>query len=141
MRHAFYAISPTSKRRDLRSHMTLPEVRLWVRLKQRGLLGYKFRRQHPIGPYIVDFYCPKLRLAIELDGGHHFEPEQRAYDRLRQRFIKNAGVLVIRYTNADINTDINAVIEDLAGKMRRRAFRLPRRVVRRDDPSTDVEGR
>lgn len=108
--------------------MTLQEVRLRVRLKQRGVFGYKFRRQHGIGPYIVDFYCPNLRLAIELDGGHHFEPKQRAYDRERQRYIESLGVKVVRYTNADIDSDIDAVLEDLARKMKRRQSQMPPRL-------------
>lgn len=126
MRHILHTISPTAKRRHLRSHMTLQEVRLWARLQKRGLVGYKFRRQHQIGPYIVDFYCPRLKLAIELDGGYHFELEQRAYDRERQRYIESLGVKVVRYTNADVDSDIDAVLEDLTRKMRRRSEMPPR---------------
>ncbi|MBI4426683.1 MAG: endonuclease domain-containing protein [Candidatus Kerfeldbacteria bacterium] len=135
MRHISDIPPPTLRSRDLRRHMTEQEVRLWVRLKQRGLLGYKFRRQQPIGRYYVDFYCPELKLAIELDGGHHFEPNQRAYDLVRQRSIESLGIKVVRYTNSDINQGIDVMLEDLAHRLRRRAFRLPRRVVRRDDPS------
>ncbi|MBI4426684.1 MAG: endonuclease domain-containing protein [Candidatus Kerfeldbacteria bacterium] len=108
--------------------MTVQEVRLWVRLQRRGLAGYKFRRQQPIGPYIVDFYCVKLQLAIELDGGHHFGPEQRQYDTVRDQFLRSQYILVIRYPNSDVDEDIDAVLEDLLRRVRRRALRLPRPV-------------
>lgn len=131
MRHTFDTITPTSKRRDLRSHMTVQEVRLWIRLKQRGILGYKFRRQHPIGPYITDFYCPKLRLAIELDGGHHFETQHYTYDRERQKFIEAGGVMVVRYPNSDVDDDIDVVLENLMKRIRRRTRILPPRLRQR----------
>ncbi len=64
----------TPIRKRLRSTMTPQEIRLWVRLKGHGLLGHKFRRQHGIGQYVIDFYCDELKLAVELDGGQHYHP-------------------------------------------------------------------
>lgn len=123
MRHC----STTYRRRELRSHMTVHEIRFWFRLKQRGLLGYKFRRQHPVGSYIVDFYCPELMLAIELDGGHHFEKIQHENDLVRQHFIEKQGIMVVRYPNSEINDDIDIVFEDLARRIRGRRSEMPRR--------------
>lgn len=125
MRHFFYS-TRQQRSRDLRKSLTVQEARVWLRVKQRGLHGFKFRRQHPIGPYFVDFYCPKLKLAVELDGGHHYEPAQRAYDLVRQRFIESTGIMVVRYPNNEINSDIDAVLEDLARKLKRRAKELGR---------------
>lgn len=124
MRRDFVPIR-TRRSRELRSRMTVQEVRLWVRLQRRGLSGYKFRRQQPIGPYIVDFYCAELQFAIELDGGHHFEAEQREYDKHRDQYIRAQGVIVIRYPNSDVDEDIDAVLEDLLQRVRRRRRDLP----------------
>ncbi len=124
MRRDFVPIR-TQRSRDLRRRMTVQEIKLWVRLKHRNFFGYKFRRQQPIGPYYVDFFCLELSLAIELDGGHHFEPNQRAYDLERQRYIESLGIKVVRYSNVNINDDIGAVLENLLQHVRRRALRLP----------------
>ena len=67
----------------LRKNQTRTEARLWARLRDRRLGGFKFRRQYPIGGYILDFYCPETHLAIELDGGGHAKDEQKEYDKKR----------------------------------------------------------
>ena len=114
-------ISQNSVRRRLRQTMTEAEIVLWAQLKGRGFLGYKFRRQHGIGRYVLDFYCPKLRLAIELDGNHHRLPRQAAYDQQRDQWIKGCNIHIVRYPNDEILTDIEIVLEDLSRIMGRRS--------------------
>ena len=70
----------------LRDNMTRQELGLWLYLKNRQLGGFKFRRQHPVGPYILDFYCAELRLAVEIDGEVHGHPDQVAHDQRRDAF-------------------------------------------------------
>jgi very-short-patch-repair endonuclease len=72
--------------------MTEPEIILWSRLKNRQMLGYKFRRQVSVGPFVIDFYCPEKKLAIEVDGGSHFVEEAEAYDGERQSVIEQFGI-------------------------------------------------
>lgn len=87
--------------RLLRKHMTETEHLVWNELSNKKL-GVKFRRQHPAGPYILDFYCHKHRLAIEIDGGYHLSNEQRIKDRRRDEDLQSFGVKVIRITNEQI---------------------------------------
>jgi adenine-specific DNA-methyltransferase len=84
--------------RELRSNMTYTEVRLWLRLKGRQLDGWKFRRQTPIGRYIVDFYCPAARLVIELNGSSHIHERQSEYDEQRRRWLESRGYRVLTYS-------------------------------------------
>lgn len=102
------------KRRELRKNMTPAEVLLWSELKGKYLNGYKFRRQYSVGPYVIDFYCPKLRLAIEIDGDAHFESDTAvARDRRRQRFIEAYGITFVRFTTHDVCSNLTGVIEGL----------------------------
>jgi very-short-patch-repair endonuclease len=82
--------------RRLRDSMTRQELGLWLRLKNRQLGGFKFRRQHPVGPYILDFYCPEARLAVEIDGDVHNHPNQIEHDRRRDAFFRERGVKTLR---------------------------------------------
>jgi very-short-patch-repair endonuclease len=93
--------------------MTGPEKRLWSRLRSRQLQGSKFRRQHGIGPYIVDFYCPEQSLVIEIDGDSHADAEQIQKDQRRDRYLQSIGLRVVRYTNDDIMKNLDGVLEDL----------------------------
>ena len=88
-----------SNARALRREMTDAESKLWYHLRAHGLAGFKFRRQHPFGPYVLDFYCPIARLVIELDGGQHFEPETLVRDAERTRYLEESGLRVLRFTN------------------------------------------
>jgi very-short-patch-repair endonuclease len=88
---------PLARRRTLRSAGTDAENALWARLRAKRLLGFKFRRQHPCGPYILDFYCPSRHLAVELDGGQHFEPASQDYDHRRTAFLARRGLTVLRF--------------------------------------------
>lgn len=121
MPHLHNQLELNELRRKLRNTATKAEILLWLRVKQRGVLGYKFRRQHSVGRYILDLYCPKLKLAVELDGSHHFEPENRANDRGRDRWLEAVGIAVIRYTNDDVVRNLDGVMEDLGQRVKRRA--------------------
>ena len=97
-------------RTALRSGMPEPETRLWRHI--RGCqLGVKFRRQHGIGAYIVDFYCPEKRLIIELDGDSHYTDEAQLYDIERSMFFQGVGLKVIRFTNDQVMNELDAVLQ------------------------------
>ncbi|MEK6546570.1 MAG: endonuclease domain-containing protein [Nitrospinota bacterium] len=100
-------------KRKLRGEMTFAEKRLWLRLKGKQINGLKFRRQHGIGDYIVDFYCPEKRLVIEVDGDVHAYVKQIERDREREGYLKALGLQIVRYTNWDILTNLEEVVEDL----------------------------
>ncbi len=85
--------------------MTLPEVLLWRDIRRRQLDGLLFRRQHPIGPYILDFYCPEHDLAVEVDGAAHEGARQAAHDERRDLWLAQQGVRVLRIPAADILSD------------------------------------
>ncbi|MDD5185511.1 MAG: DUF559 domain-containing protein [Paludibacter sp.] len=89
-------------RRKLRKHMTPAEVALWLMIKDRQLDGERFLRQFSIGHYIVDFYCHKHKLSIELDGAGHFTEEGKAYDAKRTEFLNSVGIHVLRFENFEV---------------------------------------
>ena len=95
--------------RELRRHATSAEDLLWEFVRDRRLLGYKFRRQHPLGNFIVDCYCPQARLAIELDGPVH--TLQRERDQARDAFLASRGVTALRITNDDLFADPVAALD------------------------------
>ena len=99
------------KARILRSNMTDAEHFLWARVRRKQILGVQFYRQKPIGKFIVDFYAPRASLVIELDGGQHFEPEQRHYDQRRSVFLEQQGLTVLRFTNLDVLKNPEGVME------------------------------
>src|ERR1700726_3112741 len=91
--------------RELRRHMSLPEVVLWQALRKGRLAGLRFRRQHPIGPYILDFYCPAARVGIEVDGFAHDTAAVARRDEIRQAWLAERGVSVLRITARDVLQD------------------------------------
>ena len=95
--------------RRLRRNMTPPEQKLWEALKGKKLGGLKFRAQHPVGPCILDFYCPACKLVVELDGGVH--DEQAAYDESRTQQLENYGHCIIRFRNEEVLEDLPSVLE------------------------------
>jgi len=99
------------KRRELRKNLTPAETKLWKYLQDSQLEGRKFRRQHSIGQNIIDFYCPKEKLAVELDGNIHFNPVNGQYDLLRDKYITSLGIKVIRFKNKDIFEKSEIVLE------------------------------
>lgn len=90
------------KRKELRNKSTAAEIILWNHLKKRQLNGRKFRRQHSISDYIVDFYCPEERLVIELDGDFHFDEEINKYDEERTAYLNKLDIKVLRFENNEI---------------------------------------
>jgi len=106
----------TRQAKSLRRRMTKAEIGLWSRLRRKGL-GMRFRRQHPIGPYIVDFACAPLRLVIEVDGGTHFTIAQRARDDRRTAFLEAEGWRVLRFRNLDVYDSLDDVVERIAAEI------------------------
>jgi type I restriction enzyme M protein len=102
-----------ARQRALRGRATDAERLLWRLLRSRQFLGMKFRRQHPVGPYIVDFYCAARRLAVELDGGQHFTIEGQAYDSRRTDYLATRGVLVLRFANSELFENTDGVLESI----------------------------
>lgn len=97
--------------RELRQQQTDAEARLWSHLRGRRLQGFKFRRQHPLGSYILDFVCLDARLVVELDGGQHADAQ--AYDDRRTVFIEQQGMRVIRFWNHEVLTKTAAVLDKI----------------------------
>lgn len=105
--------------RQLRNNSTYGEIKLWQYLRKRKLLGHKFIRQRPIKDYIVDFYCPELLLAIEIDGSIH-QGEQLVKDAKRQRDLEDMGIKVIRFQERDVLGNIDSVIYQLTEQIKSR---------------------
>ena len=97
--------------RKLRKSTTDAELRLWLQLRNRNLGGFKFRRQHPLPPYIVDFICIEQNLIVELDGGQHIE--QITHDTNRTAFLESKGYRVIRFWNDDVLKKTEIVLEEV----------------------------
>lgn len=99
--------------RTLRKEQTSAESLLWYLLRDRRLLGYKFRRQYPLPPYVLDFYCDELKLGVELDGGQHNADGHAATDERRDAYIRARGIELVRYWNHDVLLKTEDVLEDL----------------------------
>lgn len=100
-------------RKELRKNLTLAESRLWILLKGKQLEGRKFRRQHSVGNYILDFYCPSEKLCVELDGEHHYTEEGLKYDEARTAYLNSVEVRVIRFENKMVFDDPEGVLEQI----------------------------
>ena len=98
-------------RKELRSHATPAEAVLWKMLKGRNADGMKFRRQQGIGPYVLDFYCPELRLCVELDGSSH--DYKYEYDEQRTEFLQNQGIRVLRFSNEQVWQGLDFVVDEI----------------------------
>ena len=98
--------------RSLRRGMTDAERKLWSVIREKQLNGFRFRRQHPIGRYVVDFACPETGLVVELDGGQH--QDQVAYDEQRVAFIENRGWRVLRFWNNEVLGNLDGVLTVIA---------------------------
>jgi adenine-specific DNA-methyltransferase len=97
--------------RQLRGQLTDTEHLLWSALRDNRLYEIKFRRQHPFGPYVLDFFCVKAQLAVELDGGIHDQPEQREYDRERTAYLEANGLRILRFRNEDVSERLDEVMK------------------------------
>lgn len=105
-------------RKALRKNMTKPEEIFWNKVRNKQFHNLKFRRQHSIWRYILDFYISELKLCIEIDGDNHFDENWKSYDEVRTEFLKSVWIKVIRYTNKEITENIYWVIEDLENKIK-----------------------
>jgi very-short-patch-repair endonuclease len=99
------------RRRELRKNETEAENVLWEQIRDRKLAGIKFRRQYSIGAFVVDFYCPSLKLAIEVDGSVHETEKAKIYDRYRQKGIEELKIKFLRFSNSEIVNDISQVLD------------------------------
>jgi very-short-patch-repair endonuclease len=101
-----------AKARELRRNSTTPEALVWSVLRAGRLGGLKFRRQHPIGPFVADFYCHAARLIVEIDGMSH--DDRGAYDQRRTEYLEESGLKVVRVMNDDVFADLEAVARYIA---------------------------
>ena len=106
--------------RALRSNMTDAERKLWSKVRRKQLLGLQFYRQKPIHQYIVDFYCPKAQLVVEVDGGQHWQPDHAEQDRERDAVLEQIGLKVLRFSNHEVLNHLDKVLAVLHEQARRR---------------------
>ncbi len=99
--------------RRLRKEMTDAEQLLWSKVRGKQLKGFQFYRQKPIGRFIADFYCPKAKLVIEIDGGQHYSEAMQAKDKSRDRYIENLGLKVLRFSDKEIFENLTGVLEEI----------------------------
>ncbi len=104
------------RRKELRKNQTDAELQLWQEVRGNRLEGCKFYRQYSVGPYILDFYCPKARLAIELDGSQHVE--NRDYDRQRSLFLNGHDITVLRFWNNEVFNNLEGVLLKVCSELR-----------------------
>ena len=101
------------------------EQKLWQCLRNRRLGGFKFRRQHPVGSHVPDFYCPECNLIVELDGDSHFEPGAEAKDARRTEKLTEDGCSVVRFTNIDVFENLDGVLESILAECEKRGGSTP----------------
>jgi very-short-patch-repair endonuclease len=107
---AFNKANQKIKRKTLRKNLPLAEIILWDRLKGRQLEGYKFRRQYSVEDFVIDFYCPELKLAVEVDGDSHYTEDALFSDRKRQIEIETFGIRFRRFSNREIYENVEGVL-------------------------------
>jgi very-short-patch-repair endonuclease len=108
---------PLTRRRQLRTNGTDAKAIIWRHLRARRFVGCKFRRQHSCGPYILDFFCPARKLAIEIDSGQHFAPAEKEYDERRTRFLIAGGITVLRFQNDWVLRELDGVLAVIAATL------------------------
>lgn len=106
-----------TRARYLRRNATDAEKTLWRELRNRKFGSYKFRRQHPVDRYVIDFYCAKARLAIELDGGGHNYRGREIHDRARTKLLASQGISVLRFWNHQVHKELDSVLEAIWQKL------------------------
>jgi very-short-patch-repair endonuclease len=100
--------------RRLRTGMTDAEQKLWFHLRRKQIVGMQFYRQKPLGPYVVDFHAPAARLVIEVDGSQHFESDGKRQDEIRDAWLRQQGLTVLRFDNLQVLQEMDAVLEAIA---------------------------
>ena len=113
MPRIFNRSSERDKRRHLRKSETKAEAVIWSKVREKQILGLSFRRQYSVGPYVIDFYCPALKLAVEIDGDSHFQEGVQADDQLREDFISSFGIRFLRFTNEEVYRNLEGVLETI----------------------------
>ena len=113
----FYNAGLKKYSQELRKNMTDAEKLLWSKLRRKQPKGQQVYRQRIIGNYIVDFYCPKAKLVVEIDGGQHYTEEGIKKDSLRDTYMKSHGLKVLRFSDAEVLKDIEAVVESIYEKI------------------------
>ncbi len=106
------------KRRKLRRNQTYVEKIVWIYLRDRRLLGYKFRRQYSVDYYVIDFYCSELKLPVEIDGESHDVPEQKEYDIKRQKYLETFGIKFVRIKNDELLGNPNKAFERIENEIK-----------------------
>lgn len=109
--------SEQEKRRSLRNSMTYCEKIVWIHLRKRQL-GFRFLRQYSVDHFVIDFYCPELKLAVELDGSVHEIPEQKEYDIARQKYLEAFGIKLIRIKNEEFLSNPNKAFDRIENKIK-----------------------
>jgi len=118
-------LNSNKNRSALRRNRTPADALLWKNLRKSQLDGIKFRRQHGIGPYTVDFYCPKYRVAVELDGAVHMNEIHQEADQKRDEFLKQFKVRVIRFENRLVYESLEIVLDAIRAELKRPALEPP----------------
>ena len=103
--------------RNLRRNMTDAETLLWSKLRGKQLKGYQFYRQKIIGNYIADFYCPKSKVVIEVDGGQHYSAEGKEKDKMRDDYMTREGITVLRFSDIEVLGNLDAVLEKIWSRL------------------------
>src|SRR5207249_989036 len=117
------AVPQTKRARALRKQSTWAEKLVWRWLRGRRFNGYKFRRQHPVDEFSLDFFCEEARLAIELDGGRHGFPDQRKHDEQREKFLVSLGIKVLRFWNSRLRREAQVIRDTIFRELQARAPR------------------
>jgi ATP-dependent helicase HrpA/adenine-specific DNA-methyltransferase len=107
--------------RQLRKVETWAEKLMWRWLRARRFSGYKFRRQHPLGIYYLDFFCEEAELNIELDGSQHGFPDQRRHDEIREKFLKSRGIKTLRFWNSQLRRNAQGIRDAIFNEVQTRA--------------------
>jgi very-short-patch-repair endonuclease len=110
MKHLFNDPNLKYRRRRLRKNQTEAEKTFWSHVRNRQCHGMRFLRQYSIGPYILDFYCPEIKTAIELDGGQHNDPKEKVYDAVRSEYLQTQGINILRFWDREVLLNIQGVL-------------------------------
>ena len=116
-----FGYEPEERAKDLRAFATWAEKLMWSWLRNRRLGGYKFRRQHPFGECVLDFFCDEAMLALEIDGSQHGHPDEQQRDLARTKFLEQCGVKVLRFWNSQLKRDGEMIREKIFRELQARA--------------------
>ena len=114
-------MADTQRARQLRQVETWAEKLMWRWLRDRRFSNYKFRREHPVGDYYLDFFCEEAELNIELDGGHHGFPDQQKHDLEREKFLQSRGIKTLRFWNSQLRRNAQGVRDAIFTELQKRA--------------------